>query len=63
MGGGLRLYFVFKIIFLMDLAEYKEKDMLVDVWNIFPLGVFVLICKECRSFLILKSVDLTKGIK
>ena len=38
----------------MDLAEYKEKEVPVDVWNIFSFGVFVLICKECKSFLMLK---------
>lgn len=38
----------------MDLAEYKEKEMPEDVWNIFSFGVFVLICKECKSFLMLK---------
>ena len=52
-----------KYFSFMDLAEYKEKEMPEDVWNIFSFGVFVLIRKECKSFLMLKSVDLTKGIK
>lgn len=47
----------------MDLAEYKEKEVPVEVWNVFSFGVFVLICKEYKSFLMLKWVDFTKGIK
>ena len=38
----------------MDLAEYKEKEVPVKVWNVFSFGVFVLIFKECKSFLMLK---------
>lgn len=50
-GGAL---VCLKYFSFMDLAEYKEKEMPEDVWNIFSFGVFVLICKECKSFLMLK---------
>lgn len=52
-GGGGGALVCLKYFSFMDLAEYKEKEMPEDVWNI-SFGVFVLICKECKSFLMLK---------